>query len=190
MKLLKILICELVLFSFLTVHVSAGNISTRFGFFDFTDEVTSEFYKITPVFLFSYDVVQISYMKINVSAGVSQHNLQYNSKDHHVGMYPANISFVYQLPDWRTRLYPYFGGGLSGIYKVDKNEWFQTPHKSFSYGYHFLFGIYHPIFKRWSLGINFQYNFLHTSNVESVDLSGALPSLELRYNFNKLLKLE
>lgn len=190
MKLLRILICKLFLFSLFTVHVSAGNLSTRFGFFDFTDEITSEFYGITPVFLVSYDMVKISYMKMNVSAGISRHDLLYNSTDHQVGMYPVNISFVYQLPGLKTRLYPFFGGGLTGIYKIDKNEWLVSPHKSFSYGYHFLFGINYLIFKRWTLGLNFQYNFLHASNIESVNLSGALPSLEIKYNLDKLLKPE
>jgi opacity protein-like surface antigen len=171
-------------------HVSAKKVSAKFGIYDFTDDITRDFYQIAPMFLLSYDVLEISYVKVSLSAGASYNTVKYNSKRHFVEMYPAFISVTYDLPSWNTRLYPFFGGGLSAILKKDKNEWMPSAHRNFTYGYHVIFGVYRPIAKRWSLGINFQYNMFNAPNVESIDMSGALPTLELRYNFNKLLKLE
>ena len=175
MKSLKILICRLLVFFFLSQSfLLAKDFSVHIGVYDFTDAAAKEFYIIAPSLMLSFDCLETSYLSLNISAGFSFSSVRYNSRRHNLFMLPVFMSILYDLPNPESRIHPFIGGGLSLLGKADKNPLFEKPHFSGTYGYHMVGGIRISLNKKVMLTCEIKYNHLIPPSVENLNVSGII----------------
>lgn len=187
MKWLRILICNLFVIILIT-NVSGKYLSAKIGIVDFTSEASRDFYHTTPVLVLSSNVVQMARLDVVLSLGYSHTKVNYNDTKHNVNAFPGFVSMMYNLPNVGSRVAPYFGSGIGFLAKYDKNEWLSKAHKSYTYGYHILAGCYVPMNKRLAIDISMQFTSFTPPNNESIDVSGVVHTIGIRYNFGKFLK--
>jgi|GEM_PF-928576 len=183
------LICKAFVIMLLSTNSVMGRyIAVKVGLYDFTSEVSRDFYSTTPLLLVGTNIFEMARLEINFSAGMAYNKISYSDSKHTLNMYPAFVTMVYNLPNVGSRVQPYFGSGLGFLAKFDKNEMLPNPHINYTYGYHILAGLKTHLKKRYSIAFTMQYNSFTPSNTESINVSGVIHTLELRYNLGKLLK--
>jgi outer membrane protein W len=153
------------------------DLNIRAGVYDFTDIVATEFYIVAPSVFIGYDCFTMSRLKFNVSAGFSYNSIKYNSNRHNLYMIPLFISMIYELPNPKSKIKPYVGGGLSFLSKADNNKSLEKTHYSITYGYHAIGGLYFGIKEKVTLNFDMRYNLLLNPAMEEIDISGIISTV-------------
>jgi len=174
MRFVKKELCKkgLLLFLLLIVKVNAATIWVSLGVYDFTDDISKEFYKYGQSFRVSCDFGQISALKLSATTGGSFSNVPYHGDDHEMFILPLLLSWKYFLWSEQSKIYPVIGSG-AGIYaKMDHNEYFPKKRYSFTYGYHFTSGLNYKISNRLTSKFEMRYNILISPGTEDINSSG------------------
>ena len=172
MKLLKILICSLLILLFNNSFSKAQSFSTRLGVYQFSDITASEFYFFAPTLLCDYDIWRISQMSLQITTGFSYNQIKYNSHHHYLYMIPVLVSVNYDLPNPGARIYPVIGVGLTFIDKIDKNKDLQKTYYSLFYGYHITGKIVYKLNGKVNLTFDLTYNLMIPPSNEELNING------------------
>ncbi len=165
---------------FLPFPVLAENLVLQFGIYDFTDEVSKEFYKIAPSAIIATDVYKRTHLSFNVSSGATFTSVKYNGKRHTLLIIPLNLIALYTTTEPDTRIRPFFGAGFGLIFKFDKNPWFKRPYYSDTYGYIINTGLEFPLKNRLSFILDIKYKFFIPPSIEDLNVSGISSTIGLK----------
>ncbi len=156
------------------------DITIKAGIYDFTDNVSKEFYKLAPAFYLDYDIHQVKKLALNISAGYSFTSVEYNAKRHKLSMVPIYLTIQYHLADSGTIFQPYIAGGATLHMKWDKNPWFMNPHFGMTYGYIMQAGLDIPIKQKVFFTADIKYNILIPPAMEELNLSGIISAVGIK----------
>jgi hypothetical protein len=151
---------------------SFRHLAIKAGIYEFTDPGTKQFYGVVPTVNIDYNIIQKNRFSIRISSGLSFTSVMYNSKQHYLYLIPLNINAVYTFTESDTKVRPFFGTGVGVHFKSDKNEFFDEPHYSITYGYNINSGLDFPLKNNSALFIEVNYIVLIPSLYESLDVSG------------------
>ena len=187
MKWLKILICNSLIFlvSFCQQEVTAQYLSIRVGIYDFTNNVATEFYILSPGIFIDYDIVNISRLKFNTCIGFTFNSIKYNDHKHYLYFLPVFASLTYDLTNSESRFKPYIGAGISFAAKADQNKSFDKTHYSATYGYHAIGGIKYILKDDLFLLFDMRYNLLLNPVMEEVNMSGMILTAGIKFKIDK-----
>jgi len=165
---------------FLPFPVLANNLMLQFGIYDFTDEVSKEFYKIAPSAIIATDIYKKTHLSFNISSGATFTSVNYNSKRHKLLIIPLNLIALYTITEPDTKIRPFIGAGLGLIFKFDKNPWFERPYYSATYGYIINTGLEFPLKNRLSFILDIKYKILIPPSIEDLNVSGISSTIGLK----------
>jgi hypothetical protein len=160
---------------------NAQNLGLRLGLYDYTDNVATEFYILSPGLFVDYDIVGFSRLKLNTCLGLTYRAVKYDGYQHHLYFFPLFVSMTYDLTNPDSRLKPTIGAGISAAGKIDNNKSLDKTHYSFTYGYHFTGGLNYKLKNNLFLTFDMRYNILVNPAMEDVNMSGMVLSAGLKF---------
>jgi len=171
------------LFLLLVFKTNASTVWISSGIYDFTDDVSKEFYKYGWGFRVSCDFWQISALRLSATTGGTFSNVPYHGDDHEMFIVPLLFSWKYLLGSEQSKFYPFIGSGIGVYAKMDHNEYFPKKRYSFTYGYHFTTGLNYKISNRLTSKFETRYNILISPGTEEINSSGFDILLGIGFSF-------
>ncbi|MGZ2370306.1 OmpW family outer membrane protein [Ancylomarina sp. YFZ004] len=160
-------------------------LSIQLGMYDFTDELTREFYKTVPSLNLGIDLYKRKQLSFSVYSGISYTKFNYNSRKHHLVIIPLNAMGRFKFLSNDTKISPYFGSGIGLFFKTENNDWMNKSFNTISYSYLLNTGFDFPIGKEIVFSIDLKYIFTMEALDEEIDYSGISSTLGIRIPLKK-----
>jgi Outer membrane protein beta-barrel domain len=158
--------------TFLICKTNASEIWVDGGLYDFTNNVSKEFYKYAWSFRVSYDFYQVSQLSFSITSGFSSSSRPYNGDDYDMYLVPLQLSWKYKFLVSESDIIPFIGSGIGFYEKMDHNEIFPKNYYSATYGYHLFSGLQYNISEEIKLKFETRYNILISPALEDINSSG------------------
>jgi hypothetical protein len=188
MKLSKNTICKCAALCVLSLAIASNaiNLSGAIGVYDFTDEVSKEFYKLAMSGKISFDFFEKAGFAGGLCTGASFSTVPYNGGDHDFLMVPLILTGKYTYTPAQTSLQPFWAIGIGGYGKMDHNEWFTKNHYAATYGYSFTTGVSLPLKQRLLLVADIGVHILISPSYEDINTGGVQTTLGIAYKPGKM----
>jgi len=164
----------------LTAQNPAKELSIQLGMYDFTDDISREFYKTIPSLNLGIDLFKRKQLSFSLYSGISYTKFDYNSRKHQLIIIPLNAMGRYKFILNDTKISPYFGSGIGLFYKSENIAWMNKSFDTISYSYLLNTGFDYPIGKEIILSIDLKFVFTMEPLKEEIDYSGISPILGIR----------
>ncbi len=169
----------------LVLSLHARNVNLGIGIYDFTDEVSKEFYTITFNAKLSFEFLERSGLSLGLSSGISFTSVIYNDDDHDFLLVPTFLYGKYCHKPEKIRIHPFAGLGFGLYWKMDYNDWFKQPHYGLTYGYVALGGIQIPVNNFLHVILEIDYHIHIPVSMEELNASGIQTTVGVGYTFTK-----
>ncbi|MCB0283565.1 MAG: outer membrane beta-barrel protein [Calditrichaeota bacterium] len=151
---------------------NASELWVNAGIYDFTNNVSKEFYKYAQSFRVSYDFYQLSQLSFSITTGFSSSSRPYNGDDYDMYLIPVQLSWQYSFLVNNSDIMPFIGSGAGFYAKMDHNEIFPKNYYTGTYGYHLFSGLQYRITERLKCKFETRYNILISPALEDINSSG------------------
>lgn len=184
MKLLKTGIYRIIILIFSVAATSnAAGFWINAGVYNFSNDISRQFYKFGWSGKISYDFLELSQLKFSIVSGGSYSKVPYNQEEHEMYLIPLQLSWRYNFVMINSKIYPFFGSGIGGYLKMDQNEIFPKRRYNISYGYHFFTGLEYKISDLLRTRFEMRQNMLIPPALEDIDPSGLDILIGVGYKF-------
>jgi hypothetical protein len=176
------LICNIMAILFSGSYISkAQGSSVRIGIYDFVGNTAAEFYVLAPTVMFGYGVWKQSQLDLQLAAGFSFNQINYNGHHHYLYMVPLMATMYYHLPNPGAKVWPSFGMGIGLMGKADHNKDYDKSHNSLAYGYHATGRLNVSLKEDRLLTLDMTYNLMIPPVKEEVNISGVILTVGLKF---------
>jgi hypothetical protein len=168
---------------FVVSYSHAFKLSGTIGIYDFTDEVSKDFYRLAASGKISLEFLEQAGFSLGFVTGASFISVPYNGDDHDFLMVPIILAGTYTYIPETKRFMPFWAVGIGVYAKMDHNDWFPKNHYAATYGYNFSSGIIMPLKKKQTLFLiaDISLHLLISPSFEDLNTSGVQSTFGIMY---------